>query len=102
MRKLLLGVAGAAALGLGAVAAVPAPAQAQGFSIAVGEPYGAPPVYRPYRNYRPVYYRPVRYYPAYPRYVRPVYYDYGPTCRIRTTRYWDGYGWVARRREICR
>lgn len=107
MRKFLLSLAAAAALGLGALATAPAPAEAQSVTIRVGEPYGRSPD-RPYwhhryyghRYHRPVYYRPAPVYHPYPRYARPVV--YGPRCTIRTTRYWDGFSWVTRRREICR
>jgi hypothetical protein len=104
MRLSLLGLLGAAALGLGAVSA--APAQAQGLSITIGEPYGhrpPPPVYREHRReFVPVYrYRHVRH-----RDVPPHVYatgSFGPSrCIIRTSRTWDGYGWVERRRRICR
>jgi len=79
MRKIMFGLAGAAALGLAAF--TPQPAQAQGFSIQFGSPgyYG-----------RPVY--------------GPGYgaYGYGPPCFVRVVRYWDGYGWVRERRRVCR
>lgn len=131
MRHLLIGLA-AVVLGVGALTAAPAPAQAQGFSITVGEPYGHRPVrrwdrphHRPvyerraserrayghrgyehrgyeHRGYaRPVYERPFPAYRAYPQYARPAYYA-PPRCTIRTARQWDGYGWVVKRREICR
>ena len=108
MRLSLLGLLGAAALGFGAASA--APAQAQGlsimfgepYSIAIGEPYGyrpPPPVYRDYRReFVPVYGHRHRHAP-------PVYAtgSFGPSrCVIRTTRYWDGYGFVERRRRTCR
>jgi len=96
MQKAFLGLA-AAALGLGVLGAPPA--QAQGFSVTIGAPgyYGPPaPVYRPRPVYRPVYYRPAyRPYRAY----EPAY--YGPRCTTEVVRYWDGWGWVKRRREIC-
>ena len=101
MRRIFFGLI-AAFLGFGALAAAPAPAQAQGFSITVGEPYGPPPVRRIYRSYeRPVYYRPGPVYRHYPRYARPAYYA-GPRCVVRSSRVWDGFEWVVRRREICR
>ncbi|HEY8382943.1 MAG TPA: hypothetical protein VIL09_12420 [Microvirga sp.] len=100
MRKLLVGLAGALALGFGAFGA--APAQAQGFSVTIGTPgyYGPAPVYRSYPRHRA--YRPYRPYPVYGRPVqyRPVY--AGPRCVTRVNRYWDGYGWVSERRRICR
>ena len=99
MRPSLLALLGAAALGLGAVSA--APAQAQGLSIAIGEPYGhrpPPPVYREHRReFVPVY--------RHHRGPPPVYAtgSFGPSrCIVRTTRSWDGFGWVERRRRICR
>jgi hypothetical protein len=114
MRRLLFGFI-AAFVGFGALASAPAPAQAQGFSITVGEPYGRPPVRRIDRSYeRPVHYRPAPVYRPYPRYARPVgvyggypgyarpaYYA-GPRCVVRSSRVWDGFEWVVRRREICR
>ena len=89
MRKIMFGLAGAAALGLAAF--TPQPAQAQGFSIQFGSPgyYG-------------------RSYYGGPYYGRPVYgpgygaYGYGPPCFVRVVRYWDGYGWVRERRRVCR
>lgn len=105
MRHVLLGLAGAAALGLGALTV--APAQAQGISVTIGSGYGGygyggyhRPAYGYYPARRPVYYRPAPVYRAYPRYARPVY--YAPRCTIRTSRSWDGYGWVIRKREVCR
>ena len=131
MRHILLGFV-AVVLGVGAVTATPAPAQAQGFSITVGEPYGHRPVRRWERSYerpvygrhgygrhgyerhgygrhgyerhgyeRRVYERPVPAYRAYPQHARPAYYA-APRCTIRTARVWDGYGWIVKRREICR
>jgi len=97
MRKLLLGLAGVAALGLSTLAV--GPAQAQSFSITVGPGYDHPhyrpyPVHRPYRAYdRPYYSRRV--------YHRPVSW-YGRDCVVRVNRYWDGFGWVRERRRICR
>ena len=96
MRHALLSVLGAAALGFGALTAdalTAAPAQAQGFSIAVGEPYGYNPHrprshWRHHRGHRPVYYRPVRG-------------GYGAHCAVRKTRYFNGYTWVVERRRTC-
>jgi hypothetical protein len=94
MRKLLLGIAAAAALSFGSLGAQPA--QAQGFSVTFGTGnygYYPPPPPRPvYRAY-PVYGRPA--------YRRPHYPDYGPECTTRVRRYWDGFRWVSERREIC-
>jgi len=100
MRHALLSVLGAAALGLGALTAdalTASPAQAQGFSIAVGEPYGyTPNPHHPHwrRHYRrhhpyPVAYRPVRW---------GHHNDY---CEVRKTRYFNGYTWVVERRKTC-
>jgi hypothetical protein len=112
MRHVFFGLL-AAVLGVGLLTAAPTPAEAQGFSIAIGEPYGHREARRWERSYdRPVYERrdferrgyygrPVQAYRTYPRHTRPVYYA-APRCTIRTAREWDGYGWVVRRREICR
>jgi hypothetical protein len=97
MRKIVFGMASAAALGLAAL--VSQPAHAQGFSVTVGDGWG-PYGYRAYRAYPA--YRP------YPVYGRPVYYrpgprfGYGPRCAIRDTRYFDGFEWVRERQRICR
>ncbi len=98
MRRFLLALAGVAALGLGAVTAAE-PAQAQGFSISFGTGYGHGGYggYRPYPYYRPYRPRPV-YYGGYRPY--PVY--YGPRCITRVTQVWDGWGYVTKRRQICR
>jgi len=102
MRKLLLGLFGAAALGFGAFTAQPAEAQPyyQDYGYRWGGPavtvqYGRP--YREYRDYRP--YRPYR--PHYrPYYNRPVY--AGPRCFFRPQRVWTPYGWVRRPVRVCR
>jgi hypothetical protein len=90
MRKLLFGLAGAAALGLAGLASQPA--QAQGFSLQFGNPgyYGGP------------YYGPRVYGPGVGVGVYGDDYDYGPNCVVRVNRYWDGYQWVRERRRICR
>jgi hypothetical protein len=99
MRSSLLGLLGAAVLGLAAVSAAPAPARAQGISIAIGEPHAhrpPPPVYREHRRFVPVYRH---------RYGPPVYATgsfRSPRCVIRSTRAWNGFGWVERRRRVCR
>jgi hypothetical protein len=99
LRVSLLGLLGAAALGLSAVSA--APAQAQGLSITIGEPHAhraPPPVYREHRRHFVPIHRHRR--------VPPSVYATGsfgpPHCMIRTTRHWNGFGWVERRRRICR
>jgi hypothetical protein len=71
-------------------AATPAPASAEIY-LGVGH-YGRPH-YRPYYGYgyRP-YYRPHR------PYYRPAY---RPRCVIKSTRYWNGYRYVVRSREVC-
>jgi len=62
--------------------------------VRIGVGIGFPVFYRPY--YRPVYVAPapVYYAPA------PVYVE-EPVCRFVRERYWDGYGWVYRRVEVC-
>jgi hypothetical protein len=85
------------------------PAQAQGFSISFGSGYGHSgyggyrpyPSYRPYRPY-PVYYGGYRPYPVYHGGYRPYPVYYGPRCVTRVTRVWDGWGYVTKRRQICR
>ncbi|MGW9329381.1 hypothetical protein [Bosea sp. NPDC055594] len=91
LRKLLLGVSAAAALGVAALAStMPTPAMAQPFS----DGYYAGPRWgggydRPSYGYgRPGY-----------GYGRPYY---EPRCFYRPVRYWDGWGWVVRERRICR
>jgi hypothetical protein len=93
-RKIFL----AATLAAGAFAAAPAPASAQVY-LGIGGPgyyrgYDRGPRYRHYRGYDRPYYRP-----------RPYgFYDgprYRPRCRLVTRRYWDGYGYVRRTREVC-
>jgi len=93
MKRFLLGLAGAGALGLAAFA--PQSAQAQGFSVQFGGPgyYGRGPYIA---SDGPYYRRPADGY-----YGRPAY-GYGPSCVVRVNRYWDGYGWVRERRRICR
>ena len=110
MRHSLLALAGAALVGVAAFGAEPA--LAQGVSITLGLPgYVEPvPVYRPLPPPPPTYrvappprrvYRAVRAYPGpiEPAFVDPVY-D-APQCTTRVTRYWDGWGWVTRRRQVC-
>jgi hypothetical protein len=96
MRVSLLGLLGAAALGFSAVSALPA--QAQGLSITIGEPHGhrpPPPVHRDHRRYVPIHRH---------HHVPPVHAtgSFRHHCVIRTTRHWNGFGWVQRRRRVCR
>jgi hypothetical protein len=77
LRKLLLGVSAATALGAVAVSASPASAQVVSFSFGTPGYYG-----RPHYGYG-----------------RP---HWGPRCFYRPVRYWDGWGWVVRERRICR
>ncbi|WP_332696307.1 hypothetical protein [Bosea sp. (in: a-proteobacteria)] len=94
LRKLLLGVSAAAALGVAAIAStVPTPAVAQPYGDGYG--YSGPRWGGGYGYGRP-YYGYGR--PGY-GYGRP---DYGPRCFYRPVRYWDGWGWVVRERRICR
>ncbi|CAD5298438.1 conserved exported hypothetical protein [Bosea sp. 62] len=101
LRKLVLGLSAAAALGvaglgMGAVTATPAEAQA------LGGGYG-PHVWGGGGYYgRPRYgYGGPRYGYGGPRYGYGGGY-YGPRCYVRPVRYWDGWGWVVRERRICR
>jgi hypothetical protein len=120
MRKLLLGLAGFAALGLGALSAEPA--KAQSFSISIGSGYGGG-YHRGYGgyhggyggHYRRAYYPRHHYYPvrrvaypvyaspvyARPVYARPVYYGGGPRCVTRLTQRWDGWRHVTIRKRTC-
>ncbi len=96
MRNLLLALIVAST----AAVSVPGSASAQSFYFGFGNKpswdYG-PRYYRPYRAYRPHYYR--GYAPAYRRYRS---YDYG-NCYYRTRRYFDDYRgvWVVRRIQVC-
>lgn len=102
LRKLVLGLSaaaalGVAALGIGAVTATPAEAQA----LSGGYGYPGSGSRHPYA---PRYSNPGwggGYYarPRYGYYGRP---SYGPRCYYRPVRYWDGWGWVVRERRICR
>ena len=122
MRKLLLGLAGFAALGLGALSAEPA--KAQSFSISIGSGYGGG-YHRGYGgyhggyhggygshhggyggHYRRAYYPRHHYYPvvrrvAYPVYAAPVYYGGGPRCETRLIQRWDGWRHVTIRKRTC-
>jgi hypothetical protein len=109
MRKLLLGLAGVAALGLGMVSAEPA--EAQSFSISIGSGYGHGGYHGGYhggrwpRHYHRAYYPRHHYYPrvyrrvAYPIYATPAY--YGPRCVTRVTQRWDGWRHVSIRKRTC-
>ena len=119
MRKLLLGLAGSAMIGLGALAMSPAQAaplasaaidvshvatdaqSAPGFSAMDGVQtvqYMPPPGYRP--GYRPPPPPPP---PGYrPPPPRGGYYGRGSRCWMETTRFWNGYRYVKRSREVCR
>lgn len=96
MRKLILGLVGAGALGLAALA--PTGASAQSFSITIGsgyEPvqyYGYPPPRYGHRHWRD------RHHDRRWRHGRYV----SQRCVTRVERYWDGFGWVKERRRICR
>jgi hypothetical protein len=97
LRKLLLGVSAATALGAVAVSASPASAQVVSFSF--GTPgydrHGFAPAYYGYGpGWRGGYYGRPHY-----GYGRP---HWGPRCFYRPVRYWDGWGWVVRERRICR
>ena len=109
MRKFILGIAGAAALGLAALS--PSGASAQSFSITIGT--GHAPGY----HYAPAYgYAPPPFYHAHrprygsPRYDRPPYYGasrykrprFADRCIERSHRYWNGRAWVTERRRTCR
>lgn len=107
MRKLVLGLSGAAVLGLAAIASQGA--QAQEVTVTFGSGFGS--------GYGSHWDRPAYGYPAYerPGYSRPVHYDGGfgrpvyyersferPRCFVRIDKYWDGDTWVRERRRICR
>jgi hypothetical protein len=110
MRHSRLGLAGAALVGLAAFGAQPAQAQSFSFSFGVPGDVEPVPVYRPLPPPPPTYrvlppprrvHRVVRAYPGHvePSYLDPI--DDGPRCATRVTRYWDGWGWVTRRRYVC-
>ncbi|MEI5666191.1 hypothetical protein WBO78_14680 [Bosea sp. CCNWLW174] len=116
LRKLVLGLSAAAALGvagLGMGAVTATPAEAQALSGGYGYPGGgsrhpsAPRYSNPGWGGGGYYGRPRYGYggPRYgyggPRYGWGGGY-YGPRCYIRPVRYWDGWGWVVRERRICR
>jgi hypothetical protein len=103
-RKLLLGVAAAAALGGVALTATPASAQYFGFGPAYG--FGYRPAYFGDVPRSGVYYNRPSYGYGRVYYGRP-YYSYGgpywgPRCFVRPGRYWDGWSWAAAPRRICR
>jgi hypothetical protein len=93
----------AAALAAGGFAFAPAPASADiaiGVGVGPGYGYGYTPVY--HRGYRHGYYRPWRPRPyGYRSYYAPRPYYARPRCRVTTTRYWNGYRYVVRTREVC-
>jgi hypothetical protein len=110
LRKIVLGIAAAAALG-GAALAVSAPASAQGFSVTIGNGYND--------GYGSPYYRPVGpgyggngYYGPPPRphgYYAPAYgggYGYHhprpARCWTRPVTVWNGWGYVTRPQRVCR
>lgn len=105
MRKFLLGIAGAAAIG--AAALLPVAAEAQTVSITIGSGYAPYGGYNPYPVYRPrpVHYaRPVYRHHHHPRRAHPVRYGWGHhgrDCVVKVNRYFDGYSWVKTRRRVC-
>lgn len=106
MRKVVLGLVAATALGLAAVGA-PAPAQAHdGFGAGLaagllgGALVGGALASPGYYGYGPsYYYAPAPVYDPAPAYVAdPGYYG---DCYWQRQRFWDGYGWRTRRVRVC-
>ncbi|MFC0240123.1 hypothetical protein [Rhodopseudomonas telluris] len=107
MRKAVMGLVAATALGVAAIGA-PAPAQAHdGFGVGlaagllggaiVGGAFAGPHYYY---GYGPsYYYAPAPVYAPGPAYVvDPGYYG---SCYWQRQRFWDGYGWRIRRVRVC-
>ncbi|MGP9809957.1 hypothetical protein ACTZWT_00445 [Rhodopseudomonas sp. NSM] len=99
MRKPLMVLAAAAALGIASVGS-PAPAQAHdGFGVGLaagllgGAIVGGAVAGPGYYGYGPRYYRPA---PAYV--VEPGYYG---GCYWQQQRFWDGYAWRLRQVRVC-
>lgn len=118
MRQLVFAITAVAALGATALTAAPAQAQsvAHGWTLSIGGGHGA--VHDDFRDQRH-FARPVRdgwhgggwrgehrgWGGEHRGWGRPVYgggYGHQPRCHIRKVRYWDGWGWVVDRRQVCR
>jgi hypothetical protein len=100
MKKTLMAGCAVATLALSAVA-IPAPAHAQrgvAAGVAAGLIGGAI-VGGAIASQNNGYYYGPGYGPAYV--ADPGYYPPGPPCYWQRQRFWDGYGWQARRIRVC-
>lgn len=94
MKKLVLSFATAATVAVSGIAA-PAPAEARGGRVAAGLIGGLAAgaiIGGAIASSRPAYAYP-------PGYYAPAY--VGPPCYWTRERFWDGYGWRARRVQVC-